>query len=387
MISHLSIPFPYFASILLACAVVQVGGIAQADVVDVWFGTTTGKTGPSKGIYHAKFDTDNGRLTAPQLAAEIDSPGFLTLHPTLPILYSVGSVDGEASVVSFQIGDDANATLTQLNAQAVGDGGAAHLAVDHKGTALITAQYGGGSTALFPLSADGSIQPRSQLEKHPAGSGVVANRQDKAHAHWTGFSPDNRFAFVPDLGLDQVVIWNFETENGKPKLTNHGAGVCPPGSGPRHMKFSPDGDIVYVLNELSLTVTVFQYDPAAGTMTAIQTIPTLSEAQKAKESFNSASEIRVHPTGKFVYAANRGHDSITVFSVDPETSKLTLVEQEPIRGGWPRNFNIDPSGKWLMAAGRDSHTASVFAIDPETGELQYSRMMQTVPAPICVLFR
>lgn len=387
MISHLTIPFPYFASILLACAVVQVGGIAQADVVDVWFGTTTSKTGPSKGIYHAKFDTDKGRLTTPQLAAEIDSPGFLTLHPTLPILYSVGSVDGEASVVSFQIGDDSNATLTQLNAQPVGDGGAAHLAVDHKGTALITAQYGGGSTALFPLSADGSIQPRSQLEKHPAGSGVAGNRQEKAHAHWTGFSPDNRFAFVPDLGLDQVVIWNFENENGKPKLTNHGAGVCPPGSGPRHMKFSPDGDIVYVLNELSLTVTVFQYDAAAGTMTAIQTIPTLSEAQKAKESFNSASEIRVHPTGKFVYAANRGHDSITVFSVDPETSKLTLVEQEPIRGGWPRNFNIDPSGKWLVAAGRDSHTASVFAIDPETGELQYGRMMQTVPAPICVLFR
>ena len=177
--------------------------------------------------------------------------------------------------------------------------------------------------------------------------------------------------------MDKVVI--YQLDPAKVDLAPHGFGQNPPGGGPRHMKFHTSGKFIYVLNELALSVTVFAYDAEKGTMTPIQTIPTVSEEQKAKEAFVSASEIRVHPSGKFVYAANRGHDTITAFRVDQATGKLILIEIEPIRGGWPRNFNLDPTGKWLLAAGRDSNTIAVFAIDPDSGELTYTRTMVMVP--------
>lgn len=372
-------PLCVFALMLTPLAVVP------AAAIDVWFGTATPQDGLSRGIYHARFDTNQGQLSRPTLAAEVNSPGFLALHPRLDVLYSVGNHEGKPSLLAFQRNTPEPGKLQLLGAQPVGDGGAAHLAVDATGTMLISAQYGGGSTAVFPLAEDGSIQPRAQLHEHTGGSGVVERRQQAPHAHWTGFAPDNRFAFVPDLGIDRVVIYRVDNPAQPTELTPHGEGVCPPGSGPRHMKFSPDGKTIYVLNELSLTVTRFAYDAEAGTMTPIDTVPTLTEEEKAGETFNSASEIRVHPSGQFVYSANRGHDTITVFSVDPRGA-LERIEVEPIRGGWPRNFNVDPSGTWLIAAGRDSHTAAVFKIDPSTGQLTYRREMAMVPSPICVLF-
>ena len=372
----------FFAPVLLAFVTMSP---VKAEQVDVWFGTTTPRNGLSKGIYYAQLNTDSGKLSKPELAAEISSPGFLAMHPTGKTLYSVGSVGGKPSVAAFRIEKDGKASkLSMLNSLEIGDGGAAHVSVDRNGKFLMTAQYGGGSTALFGLADDGSINSRLQLTKHEGGSGVVDRRQDKPHAHWTGFSPDNRFAFVPDLGMDKVVIWKLDSDAGK--LLPHGFGICPPGGGPRHMKFHPNGEKIYVLNELALSITVFRYDANAGTMEPIQTIETLSESVKQKETFNSASEIRVHKSGNFVYSANRGNDSISAFKVDSSTGKLELIEVEPIRGGWPRNFNIDPSGKWLVVAGRDSNTATVFEINQETGELTFVRQTAMVPSPICVLF-
>lgn len=376
---------PVTLPIGLACFLALLSGTTMAETLDVWFGTTTPRGGVSRGIYHAPFDTESGKLGEVTLAAEISSPGFLALHPRGDVLYATGSQDGEPSVSAFRIERDGETSQLQpLNSQPIGDGGAAHLTTDRSGRVLVTAQYGGGSTALFPLADDGRILPRAQLAEHEGGSGVVERRQDAPHAHWTGTSPDNRFVFVPDLGMDKVVIWKLDLQ--QPALAPHGEGVCPPGGGPRHMKFHPDGRHIYVLNELALSVTTFAYDPEAGTMTPIQTIETLPEEVKAKEVFNSASEIRVHPSGRFVYSANRGNDTITAFRVDAETKQLSLIEHEPIRGAWPRNFHLDPSGKWLLAAGRDSHTVAVFAIDPETGELTYTREIAQVPTPICVLF-
>jgi len=375
--------FPLLGWLVSCCL---LAGVAGAQTHDVWFGTETPRGGLSKGIYHARFDPSTGKLSTPTLAVEVSSPGFLTQHPRLPVLYSVGAVDGQPSVIAYRPHQPNSGELTPINSQPIGDGGAAHLSTDRTGSLLLTAQYGGGSTAAFPLNADGSIGPRSQLEKHQGASGVVERRQDKPHAHWTGFSPDNRFAFVPDLGLDQVLVWRVDDPRMPRGISLHGAGQCPPGSGPRHMKFHPQGDRIYVLNELACSVTVFEYDAETGGMQPLQTIGTLSESQKAGEVFNSGSEIRVHPSGRFVYTANRGHDTITVFSVDPESRLLKLVEQEPIRGGWPRNFNVDPAGAWLLAAGRDSHTVAVFAIDPASGQLTYTRSMAMVPTPICVLF-
>lgn len=350
-----------------------------AQTLPVWFGTKTPrKAGPwaSQGIYHATLDTTNGKLSTPTLAAKHESPGFLVHHPSKAILYSVGSTERKPTVTAYKI---TGATLEKINHQEIGDGGAAHLAVDADGSMLVTAQYGGGSVAVFPLEKDGRIGARSQLVEHQGGSGVVAKRQAKPHPHYVGFSPDNRFVFIPDLGLDTTEIYRIEAG----KLVHHGRGISPPGGGPRHMKFHTGGKYAYVLNELAMTVTAFAYDTEAGTMTPIQTISTLPE--DVEEVFLSASEIRVHPSGKFLYTGNRGHDTITAFAIDEDTGKLTWLACEPVRGSWPRNFNLDPSGTWLVAAGRDSNTAAVFKVG-EKGTLVYQRITVPVPSSICVLF-
>jgi 6-phosphogluconolactonase len=356
---------------------------AQPTVIDVWIGTSRAK--PSQGIYHCTLNTKTGKLSNPELAAEVGGPGFLAMHPGGSHLYAVCSVKGKPSIAAYIIKrQQGKVSLAFVNAVEIGDGGAAHVAVDPTGKTLLTAQYGGGSVAVFALNQDGSVRARTQLIDHEGGSKVVSGRQDKSHAHWVGFSPDNRFAFVPDLGLDKVVIYRVDVATST--ITPHGFGIVPPGGGPRHMKFHTNGKWVYVLNELDLSVTVFEYNAKAGTMTPTQTIPTVSKAQLAKEKFKSASEIRVHPNGRFVYSANRGHDTITAFSVNQDNGQLSVIEREHVRGATPRNFNLDPTGHWLLAAGQDSHTLASFEVDQETGELTYNRSNVFAPSAICVLF-
>lgn len=356
-----------------------VSGVTAAPV-DVYFGTGGGG---AKGIYRAKFDSETGKLSGIELAAEIKGPGFLALHPDGKHLYAVAS----GGVAAFEI--VAGGGLKFVNKSAIGDGGGTHLAIHPSGKLLITAQYGGGSVAVFPLGGDGQVGERVQLLKHEGGSKVVQGRQEKPHPHWTGFSADGRFAFVPDLGMDAIVIYAVDQiKGGDPAgLRQIGVAMSVPGGGPRHMRFSADGKFVYLLNELALSVTTFGYDAQTGKLNQLGTVPSLSEAVKAKETFNSASEILVHPSGEFIYSANRGNDSVTVYRADPSKGELEVVEVEPIRGAWPRNINLDPSGKWLLAAGANSNTVSVFAVDQETGELAFSRgSVWNVPGVICVLF-
>ena len=383
MLFHLSSRF------LVCCAVLSMPMLSItatdciADQIDVWIGTGNAK--PSQGIYHCTLNTDTGRLSDPEVAARVGGPGFLAMHPSGSHLYAVASHEGKPSVVAYAIersGDQA--TLAFVNALEIGDGGAAHVSVDATGRILLTAQYGGGSVAAFSLAEDGSLKEQTALIDHQGGSGVVEGRQNASHAHWTGFSPDNQFAFVPDLGLDKVMI--YRVDHAHQTIRPHGSATVPPGGGPRHMKFHPSGKWVYVLNELALSVTVFDYDAATGQMTAKQTIPTVPAAEVAKEKFKSASEIRVHPSGRFVYSANRGHDTITAFAVNQDTGELSVIEIEPVRGATPRNFNLDPSGKWLLAAGQDSHTLASFEVNQESGELTYNRNVVFAPAAICVLF-
>lgn len=357
----------------VSIALLLLATLAHADTVTLWIGTGGGG---AKGIYRTDLDTEKGTLTDPVLAAEIGSPGFLTLNSSGTRLYSLCNID-KGSVAAFTIGEDQSLTL--INTQPIGDGGAAHLSLDHEDRILFTAQYGGGSTAAFPILEDGSIGPRSDLEEH-TGSGPNESRQKGPHPHWTGVSPDNRFLFVPDLGADKIAI--YEINHADATIEPHGAGIAVPGGGPRHMKFSKDGSKIYLLNELLMSVTVFAYDAAAGSMEAVQTISTLPE--DLWEIPNKSAEIRVHPSGKFVYASNRGHDSIAAFSVDESTGQLAFIEREAIRGSWPRNFNLDPSGQWMIVAGRYSNTLSVFRVDPNTGSLFFSGNIVNLPAPICV---
>ncbi|MEM9828692.1 MAG: lactonase family protein [Planctomycetota bacterium] len=362
--------------------------IADGQIIDVWLGTSANRA--SKGIYHTTLDTQSGKLSPHGkrgnggLAAEIRGPGFLCLHPSKPVLYAVGNLDGVGSVVAYKIqGDPGSRTLALMSSVAVGDAGACHVSVHPKLPLLITAQYSGGSCAVFELDDNGGVVRRKQLLRHEGGSGIVARRQDKPHAHWSGFSPDGRFAFVPDLGMDAVVIYSVDSEN--LKLTPHGKGQAIAGGGPRHMKFHPSGKYIYLLNELDLSVTVFDYDAKAGTMTAKQTVAAVDKDELAKEKFASASEIRVSQDGRFVYSANRGHDTLTAYRVDAADGKLSVIQRIPIRGATPRNFALAADDRWVLAAGQDSHTLAVFQRDAQSGLLTYHRSIISTPAPICVL--
>ncbi len=350
--------------------------LTQADQSVIWIGTG-GKD--AEGIYRTTLNTENGKLTEPTLAVEIGSPGFLCISPDGKRVYSTCNND-KGSVAAFSINEDGK-TLTLINTQPIGDGGSAHVSLDATGKTLFSAQYGGGSTASFPIKEDGSIGPRASLIEHE-GSGPNESRQKSPHPHWTGVDPANQFVFVPDLGNDKIEIHKINHEDST--ITPHGFGKTVPGGGPRHMKFSADAKYAYLLNELLMSVSVFRYDADKGTLDRIQTISTLPE--ELQEIPNKASEIRLHPSGKFIYAANRGHDSIAAFQVNQKTGELTFVEREAIRGSWPRNFNVDPSGKWLIAAGRFSNTLSVFQIDQETGGLSFTGNIVNSPAPICLEF-
>lgn len=366
---------------LLVCFVVNAT-FASATEFDVWIGIANPATGDSAGIYHLSFDDEKGKLSQSTLVAEQQGAGFLAKHPRLPVLYSTG---GQA-ICSWKISRDASGVgLQKINELPTGDGGSAHIGLDRTGRVLLSAQYGGGSVVSFPLNEDGAIGSRASKIEHDEPSGVVQGRQESCHPHWVGVSPDNRFVLVPDLGADKIFVHKLDATTAK--LTRHGSVDTPAGGGPRHYKFHPHLPVGYVVNELSMAVTVLAFEADAGSLAVRQTIPTLSAQQLAGERFNSGSEIRVHPSGKFVYSANRGHDTITAFAVDMETGQLTLIEQEPIRGSWPRNFNLDPSGRWLLAAGRDSNTLAVFQIDQHKGELQYVLESAQVPAPICVLVK
>ena len=363
--------------LLLATATLSLLAAApplRAKPIDVYFA--------GGQIVVATFDTENGKLGEPKPAYDGPGSGFLAWHPNGEVIYAVTRVEGGQGVAGFKTQPDG--TLAKFTESQNPDGGAAHIAVHPSGKFLLTAQYGGGSTAYYPLD-DGGALGGCVVHEHEGGSKVVGNRQDSPHPHWCGFSPDGNYALVPDLGTDNIHIFKVAADGSS--ISEHGVAGTVPGGGPRHMRFSADGEFIYLLNELALSVTTFRWDAAKGTAERLTTTQSLSDEVKAKEAFNSAAEILVHPNGKFVWSSNRGNDSITCFRADPATGKLTVTEVEPIRGAWPRNINIDPTGRWVLAAGANSNTVSVFEIDKETGELQYqTRGTVNAPKPICILF-
>ena len=354
----------------------------QAEQTAVWIGMSAPTQGEREGIYRATLDTSTGRLTQPKLAAEIGAPEFLALHPNGKRLYAASRLPNrEGGVAAFDISDDTT-SLRLLNAVPTGGGQSCHVAVDRSGHCLFSAQYGGGNVSALPLAPDGKIIPQPTVIRH-TGSGPNQKRQEGPHPHFVGTNPENHFLFVPDLGSDQVVIYKLDPK--KCGLQPQGAGRCPPGSGPRHLVFHPNGRFAYVVNEMAITVTAFRFDPAAGTLKEIQTIESLSE--KDKKLASTAAEIYIHPSGRFLYASTRNDDTITAFEVDPQSGRLTFIERESIRGSHPRSFNLDPSGKWLLAAGRDSNTISVFRIDENTGRLIFNNQVVNSPSPICIVMQ
>jgi 6-phosphogluconolactonase len=360
--------------ILIAAPVLS---FAQSDRT-VYVGTYTRQN--SKGIYAYRFDTKTGKVTETGLAGETSNPSFLALHPNGKYLYAVNE-DKDGHVTSFSI-DPASGKLTMLNQVSSQGSGPCALALDKTGKWLFVANYNNGSIAAYPVGADGKLGEASATDQHK-GSSVNKQRQAGPHAHSTVLSPDNRFLLVNDLGLDQIFAYRLDTAKGidtaSPVISK-----TPAGGGPRHLAFGSKGKFAYACNEMMSSVTTYSYDAKTGELKEVQTVSMLP---KDFTGSNSAAEIAVHPSGKFVYASNRGHNSIVRFDIDPAKGTLTAADWTPTDGKTPRNFAIDPTGGYLFAANQDGGGVVVFRIDKGTGKLEPTGTKLDVPVPVCVVFK
>ena len=350
----------------------------------IFAGTYTSKDGASKGIYAVRLDPATGALSVPEAAAVTPRPTFLAWHPGGRVLYALGdgpAPDGKTTpgAVAFNF-DAPTGTLALLNARGTGGGNTTHLTTDATGRMLVTVSYSGGQVSAFPLAADGRIGERSAFITHSGPPGPNPARQDQPHPHSVTFAPDNRFAYVCDLGLDKVFCYGVDANAGT--LAARESFPVHSGAGPRHSKFSADGRFFYVINELGGSVTVYACDPTTGQLTQRQTISTLPAGFAGQ---NISAEIRVHPNGRFVYASNRGHDSLAVFARDAADGTLRLSEITPCGGKHPRNFALSPDGTWLVCANMESDNLVSFKADA-TGRLSPTGHSTRVPQAVCVLF-
>jgi 6-phosphogluconolactonase len=348
----------------------------------VYVGTYTGET--SQGIYAFRFDNRSGVLTPLGLAVETPSPSFLTSSANGRVVFAVNelqSFQGAASgsVTSFAV-DPVTAKLTEVSVQPTRGAGPCHLALDRTGRYLAVANYGGGNFSLFPVDTDGRLQPATSVfagnQSQPGASTPTA-----ALGHMVGFDADNRFLLAADKGLDQVLVYRFDASTGIVTPNRPPSAALPPGSGPRHFAFHPNGKWLFAISELASTITTFAWDQASGRLTATGSVPT----RPADVTTGTTAEIAVHHSGRFVYGSNRGHDSIVVFRVGGGGA-LTLVQFVPTRGRTPRHFAIDPTGRWLIAANQESGTLAVFSIDQKTGKLSSVGPLTSVGSPVDVLF-
>lgn len=364
---------------LLTALALTLSASLSAESIKVYLGTQG--RGESKGIYLANLNLETGALSEPKLAAEVAGCGFLALHPTKQFLYSTARGDGNA-VASFKIKSDG--MLEAINQQPSEGNGPCHVSLDNTGKVLLVANYGSGSVAALQIKEDGSLAKSTSAHQHE-GSSVNEARQKGPHAHSFYPGPDNKFAYAPDLGIDRVVIYKLDSASAT--LTKVGAAELHPGAGPRHMKFSKDGKQAYILNELHLTISVFDRDPATGLLKRKQEVQCLEKG--IDHNGMSCSEIRVHPSGKFVYAANRdsknvGRDSVSVFKVLKE-GNLERIQRVKAKVNIPRNIGVDPTGQWLLVAGQRTGNVPVFKIR-KNGKLKFNGNEIKVANAMCIEF-
>ncbi|MBC8244220.1 MAG: lactonase family protein [Verrucomicrobia bacterium] len=338
---------------------------------------------PDKESVHLfQLDLADGSLKKLSAVDGLKNPSFLKIHPSGRYLYTVNEVstfDGKRSggVTAFALDVQAG-KLTRLNQQPSGDTGPCHLTVDATGKFVLVAHYGGGSTSVLPVKDDGSVGAVVSQIKHTGSS--VTPRQKAPHAHAVHVGPNNQFAFAPDLGIDKVLVFRFDEKTGAITETKFGGAKLEPGSGPRHFGFHPSGKFAYVINELKQTVTAFRYRAKRGRLQTLQTVSTVPHPVEG----NSTAELLVHPSGKFLYGSNRGHNSIAMFRIDQKTGKLTALGHEATRGEIPRNFGIDPTGQYLLAANQRSNNVAVFRINQDTGKLKFTGNEIQLSKPVCV---
>jgi 6-phosphogluconolactonase len=359
----------------------------------LYVGTYTGPDVPpdgrtpstARGIYVFRMRASDGHLTLVRVT-ETDNPSYLALDPTLTHLYCTNQndlVDGvPGGRVSAYAVSGTDGTLAFLNTQPTHGTHPAHLSVHRSGAYLLASNYGGGDYPVYRILADGSIGPETD-DAHGNGAGRDPDRQEAPHAHQILTDPESRRVFGVDLGADEILIWNLDLATGK--LTSNAPAVAAVagGSGPRHMVFHPTRRFAYVVNELAGSITTFLYNPLSGALLpqgTVSTLPTRFTGAK------SAAEIRIHPSGRFLYSTNRGHNSVAMFAIDEKTGALDPLGWEPTRGEWPRGMNLDPSGKFLYVANQNSDTIVVFRVDPLTGKLVPTGETIHTPTPVDIEF-
>jgi 6-phosphogluconolactonase len=366
--------------LLLSSAPKKVKTAAKSQYL-AYVGTYTTKTN-SKGIYAYRYDATNGNFSSLGVAAESADPSFVAVHPNGKFLYAVNEAGKNSMVSAFAL-EPKTGRLTLLNQLPALGEDPCYISFDKTGRYALVANYSSGNIPVFPILPDGRLGEHTALVQHDGALGPNKERQDGPHAHWIETSRDNHFALAADLGLDEVLVYKFNAAKGTlapnaPPFTKLHAG-----SGPRHIAFRPDGKFLYVISELSSTVTTFRYDAKAGTLRELQTVTMLPKEFSGR---NDTAEIAVHSNGKFLYASNRGHDSIAVFAIDHAKGTLTFVSRVPTGGKEPRHFAIDPSGNYLLAENQLSNNIVVFKIDLATGGLNPTGQVIEVPSPVDLTF-
>jgi 6-phosphogluconolactonase len=350
----------------------------------ILFGTGKILAGQGAGIYLFTLDVASGALEPLDVVKGVRNPSYLAFDPAHRFLYAVNELkefEGAASgaVSAFAV-DPENGSLTFLNHKPSHGTDPCHLAVDTAGAHVLVANFMSGSVCVLPILEDGSLGDATDFVQHH-GSSVDPVRQTGPHAHAVTLDLEGRFLFVPDLGLDKLVVYEYDAARGKLQSRPELWASLAPGAGPRQVAFHPHGRLAYLINELNSTISAYRYDGATGALSEIQTVPTLPADFAGA---NTCAEVQVGPSGKFLFGSNRGHDSIVIYAIDEEDGTLTLIGHMPTQGQSPRNFAISPDGQYLIAANQDTNNLVTFKIDPASGQLTPTGYQVEVPTPVCV---
>ncbi len=355
-----------------------------------YVGTYTHSASPlgrqSEGIYRCRLDSSTGALDLLGVTGGIANPSWLALHPSGRYLYAGSEVrehgqrSGGAAVAYAR--DGVTGELSRLNDQLTMGAGPCYLSLDPTGRLLMVANYASGSLTVFPVRADGSLDPASQVLQH-AGSGPVADRQEGPHAHCIVPDPTGRFALAADLGIDKVLVYRIDLDARRLEPADQPGASLAAGAGPRHIAFHPNGRWVYVTGELDSTLSVFSWDAARGILRSAQVLSTMPEGW---QGINYPAEVAAAPSGRFVYVSNRGHDSIANFAVDEATGKLASIGYEPAQGSFPRHFALDPTGAFMLVANQNGDNVVAFRVDVASGKLTPTGHEVAVPMPVCIRF-
>lgn len=363
--------------------------------ISVYVGTYTQKLGfvdgQGQGLYHCQMDTVKGSLTLKGLTPGLINPSFLVLHPNQHFLYSVQETAGGNGgvVLAFSIDSDTG-TLQLLNQVSSQGADPCHLCIDPNGRFLLVANYTSGTLAMLPIKANGLLEEACDIVQH-SGSSLHPIRQAGPHAHSMNLAlltyaegGNGAFAVAADLGIDQLVYYRVDMELGKLRKLPGGQTMVTPGSGPRHLAFHPKGNFAYLLNELNATLIAYSYNPGQDNLVELQTVPALPVDFTEQ---NLSAHVSITPSGRYLYASNRGHDSLVIYAIDKTTGRLAYVDHQSCLGKAPRHFAIDPSGTFLLVANQDSNSIVSFRIDPLNGLLNFTGHILETPTPVCIVFK